>query len=197
MSWGRKASHAACPRPTSNTSFRKNRLRRKGNKQLYTGSFGYILALGLTSGAFFTGHFLIVPVCIFAFIAAHAISMGAHAGQRAVAKNASPNSLAILIGQATETRRFKDDLFRNGELMRSEQVEREGGLRLDSCTRLSLQIWLVQRGHNSPSGIALVFHALPGSARTTKPKRFHSTRELYRHFHRGVKSVPGEIRCQL
>lgn len=44
---------------------------------LYLGSFGYILSLGLTSWAFFTGHFAIVPVCIFAFIAAHAIGQGA------------------------------------------------------------------------------------------------------------------------
>jgi SP family arabinose:H+ symporter-like MFS transporter len=44
---------------------------------LYIGSFGYILSLGLTSWAFFTGHFNIVPGCIFAFIAAHAIGQGA------------------------------------------------------------------------------------------------------------------------
>lgn len=44
---------------------------------LYIGSFGYILSLGLTSWAFFTGHFSIVPVCIFAFIAAHAVGQGA------------------------------------------------------------------------------------------------------------------------
>jgi len=44
---------------------------------LYVGSFGYILSLGLTSWAFFTGHFAIVPACIFAFIAAHAIGQGA------------------------------------------------------------------------------------------------------------------------
>ncbi|HKM52976.1 MAG TPA: sugar porter family MFS transporter [Isosphaeraceae bacterium] len=43
---------------------------------LYVGSFGYILSLGLTSWAFFTGHFAIVPACIFAFIAAHAIGQG-------------------------------------------------------------------------------------------------------------------------
>jgi MFS transporter, SP family, arabinose:H+ symporter len=43
---------------------------------LYIGSFGYILSLGLTAWAFFTGHFAIVPVCIFAFIAAHAIGQG-------------------------------------------------------------------------------------------------------------------------
>ncbi len=44
---------------------------------LYIGSFGYILSLGLTAWAFFTGHVAIVPVCIFGFIAAHAIGQGA------------------------------------------------------------------------------------------------------------------------
>ena len=44
---------------------------------LYIGSFGYIVSLGLTSAAFFTGHYAIVPWCIFAFIAAHAIGQGA------------------------------------------------------------------------------------------------------------------------
>jgi MFS transporter, SP family, arabinose:H+ symporter len=44
---------------------------------LYIGSFGYIGSLGLTAWAFFTGHFSIVPVCVFAFIAAHAIGQGA------------------------------------------------------------------------------------------------------------------------
>ena len=44
---------------------------------LYLGSFGYILSLGLTSWAFLTGHFYIVPACIFAFIAAHAVGQGA------------------------------------------------------------------------------------------------------------------------
>ncbi|MES2657600.1 MAG: sugar porter family MFS transporter [Verrucomicrobiota bacterium] len=44
---------------------------------LYIGSFGYIASLGLCSWAFFTGHFSIVPVCIFAFIASHAIGQGA------------------------------------------------------------------------------------------------------------------------
>ena len=43
---------------------------------LYLGSFGYILSLGLTGWAFFTQHFAIVPACIFAFIAAHAIGQG-------------------------------------------------------------------------------------------------------------------------
>jgi SP family arabinose:H+ symporter-like MFS transporter len=44
---------------------------------LYIGSYGYILSLGLTAWAFFSGHFAIVPACIFAFIAAHAIGQGA------------------------------------------------------------------------------------------------------------------------
>jgi sugar porter (SP) family MFS transporter len=44
---------------------------------LYIGSFGYIASLGLTSWAFFTGHHAIVPVCLFGFIAAHAIGQGA------------------------------------------------------------------------------------------------------------------------
>ncbi len=44
---------------------------------LYIGSVGYILSLGLTSAAFFTGHFRIVPPCIFGFIAAHAVGQGA------------------------------------------------------------------------------------------------------------------------
>lgn len=44
---------------------------------LYMGSFGYILSLGMVAWAFFTGHLSIVPACIFAFIAAHAIGQGA------------------------------------------------------------------------------------------------------------------------
>jgi sugar porter (SP) family MFS transporter len=44
---------------------------------LYVGSVGYIASLGLTAWAFFTGHFGIVPACIFAFIAAHAVGQGA------------------------------------------------------------------------------------------------------------------------
>ncbi len=44
---------------------------------LFVGSFGYIASLGLVAWAFFTGHYSIVPVCIFAFIAAHAIGQGA------------------------------------------------------------------------------------------------------------------------
>ena len=44
---------------------------------LVIGSFGYIASLGLTAWAFFTQHYSIVPACIFAFIAAHAIGQGA------------------------------------------------------------------------------------------------------------------------
>ena len=44
---------------------------------LYIGSFGYIASLGLTAWAFFTQHYSIVPACIFAFIAAHAVGQGA------------------------------------------------------------------------------------------------------------------------
>jgi sugar porter (SP) family MFS transporter len=44
---------------------------------LYIGSVGYITSLGLTAWAFFTQHYAIVPVCIFAFIASHAVGQGA------------------------------------------------------------------------------------------------------------------------
>jgi MFS transporter, SP family, arabinose:H+ symporter len=44
---------------------------------LYIGSFGYIASLGMAAWAFFTQHYAIVPACIFAFIAAHAIGQGA------------------------------------------------------------------------------------------------------------------------
>lgn len=43
---------------------------------LYIGSVGYIVSLGLTAWAFFTKHYSIVPPCIFAFIASHAIGQG-------------------------------------------------------------------------------------------------------------------------
>ena len=43
---------------------------------LLIGSFGYIGSLGLCSWAFYTGNVSIVPACIFAFIAAHAIGQG-------------------------------------------------------------------------------------------------------------------------
>jgi len=44
---------------------------------LYIGSFGYITSLGLCAWAFHSELFGIVPFCIFAFIAAHAIGQGA------------------------------------------------------------------------------------------------------------------------
>jgi len=43
---------------------------------LLIGSVGYIVSLGACAWAFFTHHESIVPVCIFAFIAAHAIGQG-------------------------------------------------------------------------------------------------------------------------
>ena len=51
---------------------------RLGRRTLLTlGSFGYIASLGLCSWAFYTRHEAIVPACIFAFIAAHAVGQGA------------------------------------------------------------------------------------------------------------------------
>lgn len=51
---------------------------RLGRKTLlYVGSFGYIGSLGLCVWAFSTETFAIVPACIFAFIAAHAVGQGA------------------------------------------------------------------------------------------------------------------------
>lgn len=44
---------------------------------LYIGSFGYIASLGLTTWAFDTQNYAIVPACIFTFIAAHAVGQGA------------------------------------------------------------------------------------------------------------------------
>ena len=44
---------------------------------LYIGSFGYIASLGLCTWAFATETYVIVPACIFAFIAAHAVGQGA------------------------------------------------------------------------------------------------------------------------
>jgi len=44
---------------------------------LFIGSFGYIGSLGLVAWAFFSQHYAIVPVCIFSFIAAHAVGQGA------------------------------------------------------------------------------------------------------------------------
>ncbi|TWU24570.1 sugar porter family MFS transporter [Bythopirellula polymerisocia] len=44
---------------------------------LVIGSLGYIASLGLCSWAFYSGNVSIVPACIFAFIAAHAVGQGA------------------------------------------------------------------------------------------------------------------------
>src|SRR5215471_5008337 len=44
---------------------------------LYIGSVGYIGSFGLAAWAFFSQHYSLVPACIFAFIAAHAIGQGA------------------------------------------------------------------------------------------------------------------------
>ena len=44
---------------------------------LFIGSLGYIASLGLIAWAFRSGQFAIVPACVFAFIAAHAIGQGA------------------------------------------------------------------------------------------------------------------------
>jgi sugar porter (SP) family MFS transporter len=44
---------------------------------LFVGSYGYIGSLGLVSWAFFAAHYAIVPLCIFVFIAAHAVGQGA------------------------------------------------------------------------------------------------------------------------
>jgi len=44
---------------------------------LYIGSLGYIASLGLAAWAFSSQNYSIVPTCIFAFIAAHAIGQGA------------------------------------------------------------------------------------------------------------------------
>ncbi len=44
---------------------------------LFIGSVGYIASLGLCAWAFLTETFAIVPYCIFAFIAAHAVGQGA------------------------------------------------------------------------------------------------------------------------
>jgi MFS transporter, SP family, arabinose:H+ symporter len=50
---------------------------RLGRRTLLTiGSFGYIASLGLCSWAFLSQHHSIVPACIFAFIAAHAVGQG-------------------------------------------------------------------------------------------------------------------------
>jgi len=43
---------------------------------LYIGSVGYIFSLGFVAWAFFSKHYGIVPICIFTFIAAHAVGQG-------------------------------------------------------------------------------------------------------------------------
>lgn len=44
---------------------------------LFVGCIGYVLSLGGAAFAFATAHYAIVPVCIFAFIASHAVGQGA------------------------------------------------------------------------------------------------------------------------
>jgi len=44
---------------------------------LFIGSVGYIASLGLCAWGFFSENFAIVPYCIFAFIASHAVGQGA------------------------------------------------------------------------------------------------------------------------
>lgn len=44
---------------------------------LYIGSFGYIASLGSVAWGFFHAHYSIIPISVFAFIAAHAIGQGA------------------------------------------------------------------------------------------------------------------------
>src|ERR1700756_3275756 len=44
---------------------------------LYIGSFGYIASLGMVAWGFFQAHYSIIPICVFAFIAAHAVGQGA------------------------------------------------------------------------------------------------------------------------
>ena len=44
---------------------------------LYIGSVGYILSLGICAWAFHVQSYAIVPICIFAFIGAHAVGQGA------------------------------------------------------------------------------------------------------------------------
>lgn len=43
---------------------------------LLVGSWGYIASLGLCSWGFYSGHSAIVPACVFAFMAAHAVGQG-------------------------------------------------------------------------------------------------------------------------
>src|SRR3954468_18911257 len=51
---------------------------RLGRRTLLTiGSYGYIASLGFCAWGFFTHHYAIVPACIFAFIASHAVGQSA------------------------------------------------------------------------------------------------------------------------
>lgn len=43
---------------------------------LFIGSFGYIISLGLVAWGFFSSSMTIIPICIFAFIASHAVGQG-------------------------------------------------------------------------------------------------------------------------
>lgn len=43
---------------------------------LYLGGIGYVLSLGLCSWGFYSGHEAYIPICLFLFIAAHAIGQG-------------------------------------------------------------------------------------------------------------------------
>ena len=49
---------------------------RFGRKPILLGMFGFIIWLGLVAWAFFMAHYSIVPVCLFGFIAAHAVGQG-------------------------------------------------------------------------------------------------------------------------
>jgi MFS transporter, SP family, arabinose:H+ symporter len=50
---------------------------RLGRRTLLTiGAYGYLIRLGTCAWTFFTGHYAIVPLCIFGFIATHAIGQG-------------------------------------------------------------------------------------------------------------------------
>ena len=69
---------------------------------LYIGSFGYIASLGMVSWAFFTEHFRIVPVCIFAFIAAYAIGWGRRSG--CSSPRSSPTGIARPVRRSVAAR---------------------------------------------------------------------------------------------
>jgi len=69
--------HAATRAGALDPAGREALLRYVLSPPVYIGSYGYILSLGMVAWAFFTSHFSIVPACIFAFIAAHAVGQGA------------------------------------------------------------------------------------------------------------------------